>query len=194
MISDKEREIVLLLFKDFSASYNARSISSKVGMTPRGALKALKSLEKQGYVAAKPFGRAIEYKFAFGSSIARKAVEFFLLEEAELGHKRWLAEFSGLAEAFILVLFGSAARKRKDFNDVDLVVVVKESAFKSVQKAVEEKQKVMAKRVHAVWQSPDDLLQNLKKGDSVMLSALREGVVLKGQAELVEVVLNVARS
>ncbi len=59
MLSDKEKAILLLLFKDFSSSYNARSISGKVGMTPRGALKALKSLEKQDCVIPKRCGKAI---------------------------------------------------------------------------------------------------------------------------------------
>ena len=192
MISDKEREIVMLLFKDFAASYNARSISPKAGMTPRGALKALKNLERQGFVTARPFGRAIEYKFNFSSQLAKKNIELFLLEEAELKHKRWLAEFGGLADAFILVLFGSAVRKEKDYNDIDLVAVVKEAKFKAMRKSIEEKQKVTAKRIHVVWQSPDDLKSNLKKKNPVMLDALRTGVVLKGQAELVEAVERVA--
>ena len=34
MLSEKERAILLLLFKDFGTEYNARSISGKVGMTP----------------------------------------------------------------------------------------------------------------------------------------------------------------
>lgn len=194
MLTEKERELLLLLFKDFSASYNARSISGKVGMTARGALKALKSLERQGFVIPKPFGRAIEYKFNFSNALAKKSVELFLLEAAEIKHQRWLAEFGGLADAFILVLFGSAARKEKDYNDVDLVAVVTANKFKALQKAIGEKQELMTKRIHVVWQSPNDLKSNLKKKDPVILDAVRTGIVLKGQAELVEVVENVTGS
>ena len=194
MLSEKERELLLLLFKDFSISYNARSISGKVGMTPRGALKALKNLEKQDFVIPKPFGKAIEYKFNFSNALAKKSVELFLLEEAELRHKRWLAEFGDLADAHILVLFGSVVRKEKDYKDIDLVVVVAEDKLYVVRKAIGEKQELMAKRIHVVWQSPNDLKSNLKKKDPVMLDALRTGVVLKGQAELVEVVESVAGS
>src|SRR3989338_10494193 len=140
MISDKEKAILLLLFKDFSVSYNARSISGKVGMTPRGALKALKNLEKQGFVTSKPFGKAIECKFNFSNALAKKSVELFLLEEAELKHRRWLREFGDLAEAYILVLFGSAVRKEKDYKDIDFVVVVAEDKFRAIRKAIGEKQ------------------------------------------------------
>ncbi len=116
----------------------------------------------------------------------------FLLEEAELRHKRWLAEFGDLADAYILVLFGSAVRKEKDYNDIDLVVVVAQDKFRTVRKAIDEKQALMTKRIHVVWQSPDDLNGNLKKKDPVILDALRTGVVLKGQVELMEVVGSVA--
>lgn len=193
MLSDKEKAILLLLFKDFSISYNARSISGKVSMTPRGALKALKNLEKQSFVVPKPFGKAIEYKFNFSNALAKKSVELFLLEEVELRHRRWLVEFGDLADAYILVLFGSVVRKEKekDYNDIDLVVVVSKDKFRAAYKAIDEKQGLMIKRIHVVWQSPDDLKSNLKKKDAVMLDALRTGVVLKGQAELVEVVKSV---
>lgn len=194
MLSEKERELLLLLFKDFSVSYNARSISNKVGMTPRGALKALKSLEKQGFVIPKPFGRAIEYRFNFYNALAKKSIELFLLEEAELKHRRWLAEFGDLAEAYILVLFGSAVRKEKDYKDVDLVAVVTKNKFQALRKAIDEKQELMAKRIHVVWQSPNDLKSNLKKKDPVMLDAVRTGIVLEGQAELMEVVESVTGS
>lgn len=194
MLSEKEKEILLLLFKDFSISYNARSISGKVGVTPRGALKALKNLEKRGFVIPKPFGKAIEYKFNFANALAKKSIELFLLEEAELKHRRWLAEFGDIAEAYILVLFGSASRKEKDYNDIDLVVVVPQSKFRALRKAIDEKQGLMIKRIHVVWQSPNDLKSNLKKKDPVMLDAVRTGVVLKGQAELIEVVKNVTSS
>ncbi len=194
MLSDKEKAILLLLFKDFTKQYNARSISGKVEMTPRGALKALKNLEKQGFVVPKPFGKAIEYKFNFSNALAKKSIELFLLEDAELKHRRWLAEFGDLAEAYILVLFGSVVRKEKDYNDIDLVVVVAQDKFRAVRKAIDEKQALMIKRIHVVWQSPNDLRTNLKKGDEVILDAVRTGVVLKGQAELVEVVKSVTSS
>ena len=194
MLSEKERAILLLLFKDFGTEYNARSISGKVGMTPRGALKALKNLEEQDFVTSSTFGRAIRYKFNFASALAKKTLELFLLEDAELRHRRWLMEFRSLTEAHILLLFGSAARKEKGYNDIDLVVVVAENKYDRLVGKIKEKQEIMVKRIHAVWQSPNDLRNNLRKRDAVMIDAVKTGVVLKGQAELVEVVESVTGS
>ena len=194
MTSEKEKEILLLLFKDFSISYNARSISGKVSMTPRGALKALKNLEKQGFVIPKQFGRAIEYKFNFSNALAKKSIELFLLEEAELKHKRWRAEFGNMVDAYILILFGSAVRKEKGYNDIDMVAVVTKDKFHELQKAIDKKQELTVKRIHVVWQSPKDMKNNLKKKEPVMLDALKTGIVLKGQTELFEMIQSVAGS
>lgn len=120
-----------MLCKDFCTSYNASSISRKVGMSPRGALKALKNLESQNLVIPKPFGRAIEYRLNFANPLAKKNAELLLLEEAELKHKRWVEEFRKFEEARILVLFGSASRVEKGYNDIDLLAVVGKEKYKN---------------------------------------------------------------
>ncbi len=191
MLSEKEKQILMLLFKDFATRYNARSISSKVGMTPRGALKALKALENQNFVIAEPFGKAIEYKFNSQSALAKKTIELFLLEEAEQEHKRWLEEFKNFEEAEILLLFGSAARKAKTYNDVDLLIVLTQENFPQIKKKIEEKNKILVKKIHPVFQAPNDLAENIKKKDLVILDAIKTGIVLKGWTQYVEVISNV---
>ncbi len=191
MLTEKEKQLLLLLFKDFGARYNARSISSKVGMTPRGALKALKALEKQYFVTAEPFGKAIEYKFNSGSAVAKKTVELFLLEEAEQEHKRWLEEFKNFEEVEIILLFGSVVKKAKNYSDVDLLIVLTQENFPIIKKRIEEKNKILIKKVHPIFQAPNDLPENIKKKDAVVLDAIRTGVVLKGWTKYVEVIADV---
>lgn len=191
MLSEKEKRILVILFKDFATRYNARSISSKVGMTPRGALKALKELEKQHFVIAEPFGKAIEYKFNAESALAKKTIELFLLEEAEQEHKRWLEEFKNFEEAEILLLFGSAARKVKTYNDVDLLIVLTQEKFSEIKKRIEEKNKILIKKIHPIFQAPNDLPENIKKRDPVILDAIKTGIVLRGWTKFVEVIANV---
>ncbi len=191
MLSEKEKQILIILFKDFVTRYNARSISSKVEITPRGALKALKALEKQNFVIAEPFGKAIEYKFNTESALAKKTIELFLLEEAEQEHKRWLEEFKNFEEAEILLLFGSAARKAKMYNDVDILIVLTQENFPQIKKRIEEKNKILIKKIHPVFQAPNDLSENIKKRDQVILDAIKTGIVLKGWTQFVEVIANV---
>ncbi len=70
-----------------------------------------------------------------------------MLEEAEQEHKRWLEEFKNFEEAEILLLFGSAARKAKTYNDVDILIVLTQENFPQIKKRIEEKNKKRKKKV-----------------------------------------------
>ena len=112
MLSEKERDILLILFKDFTCWYNAHNLSKIVGMTPRGTLKALKNLERQHFVNSKQYGNAIGYKINF-NPITKKTLELLLLEEADIKNARWSAEFKDFGEAKIIILFGSALKGKR---------------------------------------------------------------------------------
>lgn len=191
MLSEKEKQILLLLFKDFTTKYNARSISAKVAMSPRGALKALKELERQQLVHAEPFGKAIQYSLNNTSLLAKKTIELFLLEEAEQKSKRWLEEFKKFEEAEILLLFGSVVRNEKNYNDIDLLIVIDKEKYKNIQKKIEQKNQILIKKIHPVFQTKKDMEENIKRKDPVLLDAIRTGIILKGWTEVVEVIAHV---
>ncbi|MBU2638868.1 MAG: nucleotidyltransferase domain-containing protein [Nanoarchaeota archaeon] len=190
-LTEKEKNILLLLFKDFSSRYNARMISKLVGMTPRGALKSLKNLEKQHFVTATAFGRAILFRVDF-NTLTRKNIELLLLEEAEMKHKRWVEEFKGFNEADIIILFGSALKKDKPYNDIDLLIVVSKEQYGSLKKKIEQKNEILPKMVHPVFQTLKDLKENLASRDKIVFDALKTGIVLKGQNKAVEAIADAA--
>ncbi|MBS3158070.1 nucleotidyltransferase domain-containing protein [Candidatus Woesearchaeota archaeon] len=185
VISNKERGILIVLFKDFASQYNARSISKLACMTPRGALKALKNLENQNFVVGKPFGKAIQYKLNF-NALTKKTLELLLLEEAELKYKRWREEFKDFNEAEIIILFGSVLRKEGKHNDIDVVFVFNKENYKLIMHKVDEKNEILPKKIHAVIQTPADLRENITKKDPVIIDAIRTGIVMKGYEKLVE--------
>ena len=190
-LTEKEKEIVLVLAKDFSALYNARSLSKFVGMTPRGALKALKSLEQFEIVKGKAVGRAIIYKLTFNEHVKR-LLPLFLFEEAQTKALRWAREFEHF-KANALILFGSALRG-KGHNDIDVMLLITRKDYDIANKQVEEKNAILVKPIHPVWQTRDDLEKNIRKPDSVILEILKTGVVLKGQEIISEVVSNIGIS
>lgn len=193
MITDKEKQILLILFKDFRTRYNARSLSLKIAMTPRGTLKALKALEKQKLVAAERFGKAIQYTYNLRSLLAKKTIELFLLEEAEFKYKRWMEEFKKFDEADILILFGSIVRMER-YNDVDLLIVVKKKRYKALKKKIDEKNGILIKKIHPLFQTRRDLQENIKRKDPVIIDAIKTGIVLKGWTAFIEVMENVSKS
>ncbi len=189
MLSTKEGEILLVLFKDFSTWHNATTMSKVVGITPRGALKALSNLEKEEFVTSKIFGKAKLYRVDF-NNLTKKTLELLLLEEAERKYARWTFEFKNFDEAKILGLFGSVLRK-KDPNDIDLLIVIEKGDYKNIEDKITQKNKILLHPIHPIFQTIEDLKKNIKKKDEVVLEILRTGIFLKGQKEIVEVVQDV---
>lgn len=189
-LTEKEKAIILLLAKDFTADYNARSLSKKVGMSPRGALKALKFLEQYEIVKRKQIGKAIIYHLTF-NEYGRRLVALCMFEDAQTNARRWVKEFKDFKEATALVLFGSVLRT-SSYNDVDIMILIDLESHKKVSKLVHEKNNILVKPLHPVWQTRSDLEKNLRKPDPVILEILKTGVVLKGPEIIVEVIADVA--
>lgn len=193
-VTKKEMEAVLALFKDFSTDYNANSLSKVLNITPMGALKILKRLEKQGILASRQLGKAVFYRIAFKSDYARTYLRFILEKEAEQSIPRirsWVEEsrkFRGVAD--IGILFGSVLAKQ-EFNDVDLLLVFEKGRAGKVNSLLEDVSELSVKKIHLVRQTSTDLESNLKKRDKVLLSALKRGIVVFGYDKLVEVVARV---
>src|SRR3989338_474959 len=120
----KEQEVLLLLFKDFSRDYNASSLSQKVGVTRRGALKIMKKLKEQGLLIGRQYGKAVFYKINLNDPYAQKIIETLLMQEAREKSRRWLFEFKELFPHLqIAILFGSTVRDYEKAKDIDVVMV-----------------------------------------------------------------------
>jgi len=95
-------------------------------------------------------------------------------------------------KAEAIVLFGSVLRGKGN-NDVDVLLLVDSKNHAIVSEQVKEKNTILIKPVHPVWQTRTDLEKNLKKPDKVVIEILKTGVVLKGQEIIAEVLEHVAR-
>ena len=193
-ISKKESEILLLIFKDFNSDYNANSISKEVDITPRGALKALKNLQKKKLVTGKNIGKAVFYKADIGDYYTFRIIETLLIEEAREKAGRWLSEFQNLfGNVEIAMIFGSIIRNAKKANDIDLLLVFKKEKHNILNKLISERRAISTKAIHLVKQTPEDINKNLEKRDEVLLNIIKNSYVLCGYDKLVEAIKNVTR-
>ena len=94
-LTEKEKEALLVLFKDFAAFYNANSISKVLKISHVGAQKMLKNLLKGGILASMSIGKSIIYKPMLDDDYVQKLMSFLLADEANR-HKRWKEEFKEL--------------------------------------------------------------------------------------------------
>ena len=191
-LSDKEIEILLILSKDFSTDYNANNITKKIGITPAGAFKAMKNLEKKGLITGKKMGKAVFYKVNLGDYYTFRTVETLLINESKEKASRWLNEFKDLFNHIeIVVIFGSIVKYPKKANDIDLLVVFRKEKNNLVNKIIDERRALSIKAIHLIKQTPKDLNRNLKNNDKVILSAIKNGYILCGYDKLLEAVKNV---
>ena len=191
-LTPKETEVMLVLLKDFGENYNANSVSGKAGITPRGSLKILKNLYRHQFLVRKQFGNAAFYKVNLNDYAAFRTMETLLIYEAREVVGRWVNEFRELfPNVKIAVVFGSVARNSRNPRDIDLLLVFERSQLAKVKGFINEKNRMSLRPIHAVMQSPDDIKKNIKQRDPVIMNALKDGYVLHGCEELLEIVKNV---
>jgi len=186
-LTKKERETVLLLFKDFTRYYNANSMSKVLHISHVGAQKILKRLLRENMVVGKPIGKSITYKLNLNDAYAGQLVAFLLADEAN-GFKRWKEEFKELfGVARIVMLFGSAIKDYAHARDIDVMVVLENKDVKDVNAALKKKEGILPKKLHAIKLTPQDLSESIKKKDKPLVDIVKNAVILHGQDEYVEI-------
>jgi hypothetical protein len=191
LLTNKESEALLKLFKDFSRDYNANSISKEIKVTPRGALKILKRLEKNSLIKGKPMGKAFFYKLNLEDDYVCKIIDTLLIAEAREKASRWVEEFKEIfKDSEIIIVFGSIIRNPKAANDIDALFVFKENKYRKITYFINDKNKILFKKIHSLPQTMKDLKENLKDNKAI-IDAVRTGYVICGQDKLVEVIKNV---
>ena len=73
-LTQKERETLLILFKDFTTFYNANSISKILGISHVGAQKIFKRLLNENLLTDKKIGKSITYKLRLEDDYVRKLI------------------------------------------------------------------------------------------------------------------------
>ena len=189
-LTQKERETLLVLFKDYTAFYNANSISKVIGISHVGAQKIFKRLLDGGLITSKTIGKSIVCKPNLEDDYARSLIAFLLADEANK-FKRWKDEFTDLfREGRIVILFGSALRNYKEARDIDIMVVAKKEDFKDVNKAIQQRREILPKKIHSIEITKEDLIINIRKRQEAILDMVKEGVVLYGHEQYVGVMRN----
>ncbi len=190
-LTKNERETLLILFKDFTAFYNANSISKVLGISHVGAQKIFKRLLNEGLLIGKRIGKSIIYKLRLDDDYVRKLIAFLLADEAN-NFKRWKEEFKVLFKKDrIVMMYGSAIKNYAQARDIDIIIVIKKREFKEVRSILKEKQELLPKSIHSIEFTADDLLKNVKKKKEAIIDIVKNAVILYGQDKYVEIIKKV---
>ena len=188
-ITDNEMEFVLLVFKSPETEYNANSISKKLGISSMGALKIGRRLEKGNIILSEEKGKAKFYSLNLENEYAKQYIKFLLKREAESSSgyvKRWINDLKNIKNANCGILFGSLLKKEKNAGDIDLLLITDNNKFPKLKKEVEEINEINVKKIHPMYQTKEDIKNNIKKKDKPLLNALK-GIVIFGEDILMEI-------
>jgi len=191
-LTQKEREALLIVFKDFTSFYNANSISKILGISHVGAQKIFKRLLEGGILKHQKIGKSIIYKPNLEDDYVCQLILFLLADEAN-NFKRWREEFKELFKKDrIVMLFGSVLKDYAQARDIDIMIVVEKKDYKDVTRIIKQKQKLLPKRIHSIELTTNDLVKNIKKRKEAIMDIVKNAVILYGQDKYVEIVKNVA--
>jgi len=189
-LTQKERETVLILFKEYTTLYNANSISKVLNISHVGAQKIFKRLLQENVVISKTIGKSITYKLNFNNDYVASLVSFLLADEANK-FKRWKEEFKELFKKDrIVMLFGSTVKDYAHAHDIDLMIVIENKEVTEVNKILKKKEEILPKKLHAIKLTHSDLLENLKKKDKPFLDIIKNAIILYGQEKYAGILKN----
>jgi len=191
-LTKKERECLLILFKDFTAFYNANSISKVLNISHVGAQKLFQRLLNDNLITSKKIGKSITYRLNFDENYVSQLIAFLLADEAN-NFKRWKEEFKDLfKEGRVVMIYGSAIKDYAQARDIDIMIVMDKKDIKGINKFINEKEEILPKKIHSIKVTQQDLLENLKKRNKAMIDIVKNAIVLYGQDRYVEITQNVA--
>lgn len=186
--ADNEMRAVLAILKSPEALYNANSLSKVMWISSMGTLKILKRLEKEGVLLKEKIGNSGVYRINTESDHSRKYLHFALSKEileSPASVKRWANEIRNIRNADMAVLFGSVLKKSEP-NDIDVLFVTDQKKFRKLKKEIEEVNQINVKKIHPVYQTLGDIVENIRKKNKVVLNAIK-GVVVFGEERFIEV-------
>ncbi len=182
-VTNNEMRLVVTVLKSPEVPYNANTIAKFLGISPMGAWKIAQKLQKEDILHFEEVGSAHIFKLNFSSEYTLNYIRFILAREREIAPsyvKRWITELKKIKHADLVILFGSVLRKYGDARDIDALLVTTNKKFKALQKEIEDINLLNDKKVHPVYQSKQDLRNNIIKRDKVVLNAIK-GPIVSGE-------------
>lgn len=195
VLTIKEKRVLRLLATCFGNDYSINDVARKCGTTPNGAYKILIKLEKEGILKIKHIANIKAYRLDFNSEKTTRVLELAFMPDVLEGRVKMRAEDIQLMKTATqgCILFGSYTTTKKEPGDLDILFVVQGKNFEAYKRALSKAQDIIPVKIQDIVQTTKDLNKNLKKGDPIIVEALRNGIVLWGFTVLVVAIKNVNR-
>ncbi len=191
VLTINEQKVIRFLASSIR-DHSINELSKECNLTPNGAYKILKKLEKEEVIKPKKIANISSYKLNFESEKTTRILELaFIPDKLEGRIKNRTEDLQALKDVTsICIMFGSYITDKKEPGDLDLLFVLEKEKFNKYKKILDKVRSISPIKIQDVVQTTEDLKQNIKKEDKIILTNLREGIVLWGFEKLVEVIKN----
>ena len=191
-LTENEARTIEFLIRNFHIDYNINQLAKELHLSPGGIFKILKKLEEQNFLLERRLGNNVFYKINYNSSDALDACKFALTEKKTTPYiKVLMKDLDRLRKkTSMAILFGSVLDREKEARDIDILLVFKKKNLNDVENLINELNKIRTKKIHAIYQTEYDLIENIKKQDNAILDEIKKGIILWGRETLVEAIKN----
>lgn len=193
VLTVNETKLLTYLFRHHSEQSSINGLAKKTGMTPKGAYKILKKLERDDIVVKKTIANADIYHLHFQSSKTEDIIKYVLKSESPPNSyvkvvQKDVEPLHEFAEA--IIIFGSIMTKGLQAQDIDLLIILNKKNLASIQVKIKEIESILPKKIHAVFQTKEDMRKNLQKQDPTIAAAIQKGFILSGYDVLYALIKN----
>ncbi|MDP4012954.1 MAG: hypothetical protein Q8R00_05115 [Candidatus Nanoarchaeia archaeon] len=195
ILTANEKQVLRFLAVSTRKNYSINDIAKACKLTPNGAYKLLVKFEKEDILKADHIANIKAYKLNFESEKTVRVIELALMSNVIEGRvKLRIEDLKPLrAVTKACVLFGSYITTKKEPKDLDVLFVLEKKNFEAYKRVLSKVQDITPVKIQDVVQTVEDVKQNLKEDDPIVIAALRDGIVLWGFDVIVEVIKNVSQ-
>ena len=193
-----ERILEILLREPF-IDHTATSLAKTVGVTRQGLWKSLNKLSNEKLISLKSVAdtkkSTLNITLEFKNPVAIKTLSLLLTKEL-INYERWRVNFAEI-EKYIsfFILFGSILTNPKEAKDIDIIAVVeKKDNFKQIEETILRIQKTQARKIHLIDLTEKEFKQELLNKNKAYLDALKKGVILFGQENLIKFITDLNKT
>ncbi len=190
MLTANEKRILRFLATSVGKDYSINDVAKACSITPNGTYKILTKLKKEGVLNVKQIANIKSYKLNLEHEKTVRVLELALMPELPEGRVKAracdLQPLKSITQA--CVIFGSYITTKQKPGDLDILFVLERKNFEEYKKALAKVGDIVPVKIQDVVQTSEDITQNLKKNDQVIIEALRYGIVLWGFDLLAQVI------
>ncbi|OGI64484.1 hypothetical protein A2642_01820 [Candidatus Nomurabacteria bacterium RIFCSPHIGHO2_01_FULL_39_10] len=183
VLTQNEQKVISYLFHHYREQLSINGLAKKTNITPKGTHKILLKLQQDGLVIKKTIANANIYLLNFQNEKTQDIVQYVL--KSTLSPNSYVKVLQKDLEPLYkvtnaVILFGSTLHKGMQAQDIDLLIILNKNKLSLIQSTIKEIKKIIPKKIHPIFQTTQDIQQNIQKQDPVLLNALQKNFILKG--------------